>query len=168
LEIQTEPLHSSDESKLKGAKSNNHERPFKVNKSYGPYWILPGEGECGDYPLAQVLIEGEANATHLGKFTVINIYCMNFDFGYPISAIEGTMTAANGDELHTNIPTPWDGVSIYPGENGVTFYVYTIMGGNGRFENATGTILMWGTTTEDPNNPLAGTWEMEGEGTISY
>ena len=78
----------------------------------------------------------------------------------------GIMTAANGDELHTNIPYPEDG-SIWK-ENGVTYYEYTIMGGTGRFEGASGTILMWGIGTPDPDDPFTGTWEMEGEGTITY
>ena len=58
LEIQPDPLYSGDESALKGAKSSNPERPFKVNKSYGPFWIIPG-GDCDAPYNAQGLISGE-------------------------------------------------------------------------------------------------------------
>ena len=174
LEIQPDPLYSSDESALKGSKSSNHERPFKVNKSYGPFWIVPGGGECGDPPMAQGFISGEGNATHLGKFTVVNTYCM--DLRTLISEDpkywnwEGAMTAANGDILATDILNPVVGGDINPGADGVTYYTYTVNSerSTGRFEGATGTILMWGSATFDPNSLFTGTWEMEGEGTISY
>ena len=120
--------------------------------------IYSEENEC--FPAyALSLINGDGNATHLGHFTVVNTYCVDFE-GHPASSISGLLTAANGDQIFTQIADPSTG--IYPGDNGLMFFEYEIIGGNGRFDGADGDILMWGTINEDM------TWELEGEGTITY
>lgn len=58
-----------------------------------------GFGDCSPY--INVLILGEGNATHLGRYTVLNKYCT--DGVNPVSPIYGFLTAANGDEIHTQL-----------------------------------------------------------------
>ena len=139
--------------------SNPVTKPFKVNKSYGPYALIPGGGECGDFPLTLVYITGEGNATHLGKFTCTLTYCIDLYTEIVTSPHYGVIIATNGDELYIFIETPWDGESVYV-EDGITYYVYTFEGGTGRFENATGTLTYWGPTYPDPGG-LTGTWYLE-------
>ena len=138
------------------------ERPFKV-KGSGTFSFVsfPPTEECEN--LLQYLIEGEGNATHLGRFSVTITYCT--DFGNN-SFITGTQVAANGDELD------FYSVGFGVDEQGQwTDYIYD--GGTGRFTNATGELRLYGIvefTDFDPftDLPIAGVYTNFGYGTLTY
>jgi hypothetical protein len=139
-------------------------RPFKV-KGSGTFSFVsfPFTEECGSY--LQYLIEGQGNATHLGKFTVTITYCTDFvDYHY----LSGTQVAANGDELE------FYSVGSGVDEQGQwTDYIYD--GGTGRFTDAEGTLRLYGVFEPtdfdfsiDPPLPLAGVYSNHGSGTLTY
>jgi hypothetical protein len=144
-------------------KSQTVTKHLSFKKSWGTYLVTYGENGC--YPeYAQSVIEGEGNATHLGHFTVRNEYCVDFE-GTPTTPIYGWLTHANGkDVIYTMVEDPAN--DIYTGPDGLLYFEYEIIGGEGRFEGAEGDILMYGTLT--PETPFSGTWYLEGEGTITY
>ncbi len=110
---------------------------------------------CG--PDTKVMILGEGNATHLGRYTVLNTYCVNSD-GIPVSPVYGFITAANGDEIHTMLIG-----SSYNSDLDLFYLQYLVLDGTGRFEGVTGTISMFGTM--DAQNLV---WTLEGEATINF
>ena len=109
-------------------------------------------------------VQGEGNATHLGKFTIeLKYYADSNLFPLPnpidpfnIPPITGVQTAANGDELNTYSvgPHPDDP------ENTLRFYYN---GGSGRFENVIGYVVLtfdW--------SPDGLSYTNYGEGEITY
>jgi len=106
-------------------------------------------------PYVNVLILGDGNASHLGHYTVLNTYCS--DGVNPVSPIYGFITAANGNEIHTQVIE--SGVDPVLG----LYFNYIILGGTGRYEGATGVINMYG-YVDVPNL----VWTLEGEGSITY
>lgn len=103
---------------------------------------------------------GSGHATHFGTYTYVLPHYINL-VDFSLSGVI-SMTAANGDVLVGNmvgqaIPTAVPGV-INLGEE------ITITGGTGRFESATGSIVVSG-----PADPSAG-WvgPLDMEGMISY
>lgn len=144
-------------------KSQTVTKHLTFKKSWGTYLVTYGENEC--FPeYAQSVVEGQGNATHLGHFTVRNEYCVDFE-GNPSSPIYGWITHANGkDVIHTMVEDPAN--DTYIGPDGLQYLEYAIIGGEGRFEDAEGDILMFGTLTSE--TPISGTWCLEGEGTITY
>lgn len=145
-------------------KSQPVTKHLEFKKCWGTYQITYAEeNDC--YPdFAKAVIEGQGNATHLGHFTVRNEYCVDFE-GTIVTPIYGWITHANGkDVIHTMVEDPAN--DIYPGPDGLQYLEYIIIGGEGRFEGATGNILMYGTLT--PETQFNGTWYLEGEGTITY
>ena len=136
LEIQPDPLYSSDESALKGAKK--HAVPFKgqfVNWERDDY-VAPDPDLGADM---RAYFDGEGNATHLGK----TLQFQDQQWAYTAEGATGwgTMifTAANGDELWSTYTSSflWEDwpVFIIPG-------LGEFAGGTGRFVNATGTFIM--------------------------
>ncbi len=107
--------------------------------------------ECGSYPYATVT--GSGNATHIGKYHVLNIGCYD-----GVSPILGFITAANGDEIHTYVAS-----AEQDPETEIWTYHYIIYNGTGRFLNATGEVFMTGVI--DTENLV---WKLKGEGTIFY
>jgi len=144
-------------------KSQTVTKHLSFKKSWGTYLVTYGENEC--FPeYAQSIVEGQGNATHLGRFTVRNEYCVDFE-GTPASPIFGWLTHANGkDVIYTMVEDPAN--DTYIGPDGLQYLEYIIIGGEGRFEGAEGDILMYGTLT--PETQFSGTWYLEGEGTITY
>jgi len=122
-------------------------RPLKI-RSEGTFTI-EGE-ECA--PLAQGNVEGIGNATHLGKFSLSIIWCTNFA---EINTLNGTLVAANGDELY-----------FYSVGSGVDYTDYIFDGGTGRFEFATGDLRLYSIVTF--TGPNTGVHTNNGEGTITY
>ena len=127
-------------------------KPFKV-RSEGTFVISNG-ADCA--PLVQWDLTGTGHATHLGKFDVTLLWCTNYA---ETNVITGTHVAANGDLLH------FYGTAVGEDENGQwTEYAYD--GGTGRFENATGYLKMYNTTTF--TSPTTGVYSTSGEGTLTY
>lgn len=108
--------------------------------------------DCGG--IAQILVEGTGIASHLGKFTVQNTICIYSPTDPPM--ITGILTAANGDQIFTYVSGFWK-------EGDISYYVYTIYDGSGRFEGITGEILMYGIVDE-----VNGVFSLQGEGTFTY
>ena len=86
-------------------------------------------------PTSTHSLEAAGNATHLGRFTVRALWTVT-----PGGAIDtsSTWTAANGDEFHTTFTR--HGV---PSPPTITFTeTHMIIGGTGRFANASGTFTV--------------------------
>ncbi len=107
----------------------------------------------GCAPAPYLTLEGEGNASHIGHYTVINFGCYD-----GMSVMNGKITAANGDEIHTYVESAWQDL-----ETEIWYYHYIIYGGTGRFDGAYGEVDLFGTI--DMANFV---WTMEGEGTITY
>jgi len=126
-------------------------RIFKIHRSIGTVSSVYPSEECSPY--AQVITTGEGNATFVGHFTVLIKYCVDMG-GNPQSLITADMTAANGDVINTIM------IRGYYIDN--LFYSdYIIVGGTGRFENATGNITLYGLYDTEAFN-------VEGEGLITF
>ncbi len=139
-----------------GSSKNPVERPFKVA---GIFTSEPDDpsGATGTF---QVL----GNATHLGKIVFAGDYSVvGFapnEFGYLVTIhIHGIYTAANGDTIEVDGPL-W--VTQYGPDNNPVWSTGTvnIIGGTGRFANASGSYV----GNIYPGDPLTFT----AEGTISY
>jgi hypothetical protein len=130
---------------------------LKTIKSSGSFEVLYPSNECGDY--IQLHIFGSGNCSHLGKFTVENFVCFYFYEGMivPVGDWLGYITAANGkDEIHTQLIYSWV-------ENGQEYYLYDIIDGEGKFEDASGYLEMYGIT-----DFINSSWYLEGEGIIVH
>lgn len=145
------------EDKKDFSKSSNAKavtRTIKFNRSVGYFDFVFPSTDCA--PFTQVLIIGKGNATFLGNFDVLNKYC--FDGEQPVGPVYGFLTAANGDEIFTQmigaVEVPAPEISVFD---------YVILGGTGRFDGASGTIQMYGTI--DRVNFL---FHLEGEGEITF
>ncbi|MGB5530300.1 MAG: hypothetical protein WBQ32_10040 [Ignavibacteriaceae bacterium] len=127
-------------------------RPFKV-RGLGTLEIV-APTEC--VGLAQIDIQGQGNATHLGLFTVTITYCTDFATTHILT---GTQTAANGDELYFySVGGGTDANGDY------TDYLYD--GGTGRFEFVTGELKLYDVVEfTGPNN---GVYTNHGVGTLTY
>jgi hypothetical protein len=129
-------------------------RTIKFHRASGIFDFVYPSTECS--PFIQVLIIGNGNGTFLGNIEVINKYC--FDGEEPVGPIYGFLTAANGDEIFTQMI----GAEEVPAPE-ISNFEYVILGGTGRFEGASGWIQLNGTV--DRVNFL---WNLEGEGEITF
>lgn len=139
---------------------------LKFQKASGTLEIQPPghpDNDCGD-DILRLCISGGGNCTHLGLLTVENEVCFYFDDAMnivPVSDWLGYLTAANGDMIYTQLVYSWE-------MDGMSYNLYVILDGTGRFEGATGYVENQGMIHFDPVNPLIGTWELEGEGIIVH
>lgn len=99
--------------------------PFK-GKSSGSVTATGFDPATGT---AFTTVAGAGNATHLGHFTVTGQVAVNVATGIPVGT--WTLTAANGDRLFLTMSG--HGIDATHG-----FGAFTIVGGTGRFEDATG------------------------------
>ncbi len=131
-------------------------RPMKFLNSSGSFEIRMNDEACSETGL-QAYVWGSGNATFLGAFDVVNLYCVDM-MGNPASPIQGFLTAANGDQMFTQVIDAW--IDMDTGEN---FLVYMIIGGTGRFQNASGEWLIHGWIDYENS-----TWDLTGEGEIAF
>lgn len=124
---------------------------IKFFEAEGPFEFNYTIEGCAPAPF--LTVSGSGTATHLGLYTIINLGCYD---GY--SLILGTITAANGDEIHTYIESAYQDVIT-----GIWYYHYVIYNGTGKFEGATGDINMYGTLDFEYF-----VWNLQGEGAIAY
>ena len=108
------------------------------------------------------LQEGSGIASHIGQYTFVNTANVFIDFS---QTFDGTMTAANGDQIFYHLPVIVCNPGIpapdfCPGQNAT--FTYTIYGGTGRFEGATGELIFEGTFVDQ------GPFSATGSGTITY
>ena len=139
---------------LTGSADEQEERPFKAN---GQYTYVADLSVLPEVPWTIVEYIGEA--THLGTFTGTGSGVTNLATG--VASGSGYFTAANGDQLN------W----TFRGEGGYPNPVYyTVKGGTGRFENASGTLIQWPTLISmvPDGNLLKITDGYTFEGTITY
>ena len=99
--------------------------PFKGRSS----GIVTATGFDPVAGIAYSHVEGEGQATHLGRFTVTGDVGVKVATGIPQGT--WTLTAANGDMLFLDM----GGYGIDPTHG---FGAFTVVGGTGRFQGATG------------------------------
>ena len=160
--IQNFNHYQADESTFlmtKKAKIDGVTRKIVFHEASGIMYVVPNQGDCGEFsPPLQMVVEGTGIATHVGRLTVTNLTCVD-EAGNFLSPIYGFIIGANGDEIHTMMGTPYPDLDNPPN----IYYPYTIIGGTGRFDGATGDVMMHGIT-----DFVNGTWTLSGDGEISY
>ena len=129
------------------------ERPFAINGGGVATLITDPSGN----PIGAIAT-GSGTATHLGQWTVLgNVKYTPDSDGVLHSSGEATLTAANGDKLRFQIDGILDPVA------GVDQGIFYLVGGTGRFENASGSANFVVTL-----NPLTGGYELTAVGKINY
>lgn len=115
-----------------GSEKNPVERPFKVT---GIFTMAPDEsGLAGTFEVV-------GNATHLGRIVFPGTYeITGVDGALVYFHIHGTYWAANGDAIEVDCP---DWVTEYDADGNAvaSMGLVTIIGGTGRFANASGSYL---------------------------
>ena len=154
-----------------GALAQSKPQPFKATLTYTESVGFTGAPPC----FAIALLSGGGQATALGRFTARSQDCINPDgvfdpngpTAYHFSSGTGAtglvFTAANGDQLYGTYAgslTPQNG-----GPHRVAGH-FLLNGGTGRFANAVGGGVMWG--SEDISKVVVGTGQVELLGTIDY
>jgi hypothetical protein len=143
-------------------KKKPKERPFK---SSGTTYAVGGGEQCINNTGNEgstFEFAGEGKATHMGNVTVTGAHCTFQGCGDGLF----TYVAANGDELYSAYEAP---CTVTQGFPYVTIEDETILvGGTGRFEDATGSTYLIIVLNIDPSSPdfLTSTWEADG--TICY
>ena len=150
-----------------GNGDNPKPRPFKGSMS-GEATFDFVSGACLDVTGApwQTLSYLTGDLSHLGESEWFTSHCATLD-GQQLVNGEATLVAANGDEIWMTYtaelisPFILPGVLLYAQEN-------IVVGGNGRFEGASGEFLTLVAVTIDdltaPTTPVSGDFA----GTISY
>jgi hypothetical protein len=145
----------------KSSNANAVTKTIVFHPSAGTFGVVPNPGYCPDFnPPLQMVIEGGGIATHIGRYSVENLACVDISGNF-LSPVLGFITAANGDVIYTQLGAPYPDLENAPN----FYYPYTIIGGSsgGRFEEASGSITMYGVI-----DYVAGTWTLSGEGEITY
>jgi hypothetical protein len=99
------------------------------------------------FPFASSLTTGQGRATHLGHYTVIGVTVINVTTATATGILR--MIVDNGDILFVTMT----GHALQPLSLKQTVADFTITGGTGRFEGATGS---WQTISDFPNQVNAG------------
>jgi hypothetical protein len=110
---------------LSGSAKAGERVPFK-GQSSGVVTVVEFDPVAG---IAYTHVAGEGQASHLGHFTVAGDVALTVATGIPIGT--WTLTAANGDMLFLSM----GGSGIDPTHG---FGAFTVEGGTGRFQGATG------------------------------
>ena len=136
------------------------ERPFIIEKLEGTFILGGSPVQCDNSTGFTTLdANGEGILKYLGRYTLLEEWCFDPSVENDLGTRTITFTAANGNELHGDIKTiEWKGLTFME--------EVQIMGGTGRFENATGTF----TETVEISDPTtgSGTFTYSAEGTIYY
>jgi hypothetical protein len=109
--------------------------------------------------IAYLHVAGEGQATHLGRFTVTGDVGVTVATGIPQGT--WTLTAANGDMLFLAM----GGHGIDPTHG---FGAFTVVGGTGRFQGATGYYEQIITFATPPGSSPSTAYTDVLEGTISF
>ena len=126
-------------------------KTIKFFEATGPFEFDFTVDGCAPYPY--LTISGMGKASHIGLYTVENYGCYDGE-----SPIIGTITAANGDEIHTYVAS-----AVQDQNTGIWTYHYIVYEGTGQFVGIYGDIYLLGNI--DFEN---WTWTMWGEGEITY
>jgi hypothetical protein len=146
------------------ADTGGTDRPFTASL-VGSAGAVP-DSSCPFPPGVRTYTEGSGVASHLGLVSMTGNHCPLLD-GRSVGG-QMTLVAANGDELHMTYEGVSDPVGLPPPGTVITFTSdNVIVGGTGRFANATGevheTVLVTFTGLGTPW-PFTSTWD----GTLSY
>lgn len=126
----------------------------------------PWSGECDVVAVftsaTDLLITGTCNLAHLGKTTLVASQTID-PSSFPIAYTNtSTYTAANGDELRTT-----DIGTATPGPSGLILSgAVTVVGGSGRFANASGSAALDGAVAFTGPGSTVGAYDLSGR--ISY
>jgi hypothetical protein len=138
------------------------ERPFRM-QTVG---VVLSEEPSADCPVLQTVVESSGTATHMGAVTLTRTHCFSPTGDPPISDGYWEAFAANGDRIWGSyqaslVPTQFDdqGQPIV----GLITAPYTVEGGIGRFEGATGEG-----TTSGEFDLVNGIGDFVSEGWIRY
>jgi hypothetical protein len=122
------------------ADTGGTDRPFTATMA-GAAWAVP-DSSCLTYPYSPgVRTHSEASgvASHLGLVSMTGSHCPLLD-GRSVGG-QMTLVAANGDELYMTFEGVSDPVGLPPPGTVITFTSdNVIVGGTGRFANATGEV----------------------------
>jgi hypothetical protein len=150
----------------KGHKGKAVTKTIKI-RGTGEVVYLPDHINEFGMQVYKAVVEGQGNASHLGKFTInLNYYAVYIPIPdtdgnpiepivytyWPISPISGVQTAANGDQLFT--------VAYGPNPDGSLHFMYDK--GTGRFEFVTGFVDLFFSWADDFN------YSNYGQGEITY
>ncbi len=135
-------LQEQEESNgLTAKKGSSHSVPFKA-KFFTVRNYDTVIGTCVEAPYLEYNHQkGEGTGTHLGKFTIELFFCGS---GLDYKNGEGSFVAANGDELRFIGPSHGEIGHVVPLTYAHPLYEFqfqdpfTIIGGTGRFEGASG------------------------------
>lgn len=126
------------------AQDNTVERPFRMTSSAS----VLNEAPSADCPFLDVNVGGTGNATHMGQVTVSRNHC--FSPAHDPAFYDGTweVIAANGDKIWGTYEG--NGVPIAFDDQGNPILLqitapFTIDGGTGRFQGASGSGITRGT-----------------------
>ncbi len=140
---------------------NHRQSPtnIRIKNLEGDFNLFPSDGvTCSAFVLNAF---GEGTVPHLGLSTVFEEWCYNPSIPNDLGTRSVTFTAANGDEL-------WGTHYFFEGISPISFEErYNFDGGTGRFENATGDFTQIVDINFDETG-LAGTFILNGEGTLTY
>lgn len=140
------PITASTDTDAIALKGIAQARPLKSNFTFTSQTIIGDGSECGGDFTQLSLATG--NMTHLGNTSVTSIGCVAIDFsctsGLKVESNTGTWTAANGDEVYWEMAPACleldfscdNPLGPYPCR--VLASTYSITGGTGRFEGASG------------------------------
>lgn len=140
--------------------------PYEVSASKSVETSRPIKGSCTitstdfvsfAFPILNQVGHATCQISHLGRATLRSELAVNVATGTQTGA--STFTAANGDLLYVTSA----GSSTPTGPSTISFTgITTIVGGTGRFENATGQLNASGTTS------FSGTGFLMYDGSIVY
>jgi hypothetical protein len=113
------------------------------------------------YPFVTTHVVGEGEATHLGHFTLTAEAVVDVSLPGAPAAGSWTLTAANGDQLFVTFVA----IGIDPTHGHGDF---TIVGGTGRFQGATGSYTQLITFATPPGSSPSTAYTDRIEGMISF
>ncbi|MDX1665317.1 MAG: hypothetical protein R3272_16105 [Candidatus Promineifilaceae bacterium] len=139
------------------------QHPFHMST----YEVVTSQAPSAECPFLHVQVEGQGTATHLGKVTVTRDHCFSPTNNPPIYNGSWEAVAANGDTIWGSYegsltPTAFD-ENNNPIRGAITA-PFTIDGGSGRFEGATGA----GTIVAEDYDLITNEADFESEGWIEY
>ena len=112
------------------------------------------------FPFAHESTAAEGEATHIGHYTMVGDFVVDVRLGTATGLF--TLTAANGDKLFLDMQG--SGVPTDPTK---TVAKFTVTGGTGRFEGATGSFTADNEFDFAVNLPFPNSYVADIEGTIS-
>jgi hypothetical protein len=113
------------------------------------------------YPFVTTSVVGEGEATYLGRFTLTAEVVVNVSLPGGPAAGSWTLTAANGDQLFATFVAY--GIDPTHGHGD-----FTIVGGTGRFQGATGSYTQLITFATPPGSSPSIAYTDALEGAISF